>query len=197
MQVTIIRSKRKSVLIQVNFDGTVTVRAPKRVPKYEIDRILKEREEWIEKHLNKMEEKRAREEASGIEPLSFEDVKELAQKALDYIPQRVDYFAKIIGVEYTGLTIRNQKSRWGSCSSKGRLSFNCLLMLTPPEVIDYVVVHELCHLKEMNHSKAFWKEVEKTLPDYKRNRKWLRDEGDIIIRRQLQEADHQDSGKNE
>ena len=90
--------------------------------------------------------------------------------------------AKIIGVDYGRITIRNQKTRWGSCSSKGNLNFNCLLMLTPPEVIDYVVVHELCHRKEMNHSKDFWREVEKVLPNYLDQVKWLKDEGSNVIR---------------
>ena len=84
------------------------------------------------------------------------------------------------------ITIRNQKTRWGSCSSKGNLNFNCLLMLTPPEVIDYVVVHELCHRKEMNHSGAFWAEVEKVLPDYKEQVKWLKENGGQIIGRMKQ-----------
>ena len=88
-----------------------------------------------------------------------------------------------MGVTYGRITIRNQKTRWGSCSSKGNLNFNCLLMLTPPEVIDYVVVHELCHRKEMNHSKAFWDEVAHVLPDYEKARLWLKTEGDMIMRR--------------
>ena len=89
--------------------------------------------------------------------------KKLASKALDYIPGRVKYYADIIGVTYGKITIRNQKTRWGSCSSKGNLNFNCLLMLMPPEVIDYVVVHELCHRKQMNHSKAFWRKYFQTI----------------------------------
>lgn len=95
----------------------------------------------------------------------------------------MSYFAKQIGVTYGRITIRNQKTRWGSCSSKGNLNFNCLVMLTPLEVIDYVVVHELCHRKEMNHSKAFWAEVEKVLPNYKEQVKWLKENGGQIIGR--------------
>lgn len=101
--------------------------------------------------------------------------------ALVDIPQRVRMFAPIVGVEYGRITIRMQKSRWGSCSSKGNLNFNCLLMAMPEEVRDYVVVHELCHRKQMNHSDKFWAEVEKVLPDYKVSRKWLRDNGEEIM----------------
>ena len=112
-----------------------------------------------------------------------EEIRKLAGEALKYIPQRTAYYAPLVKVSYGRITIRNQKSRWGSCSSKGNLNFNCLLMLMPPEVIDYVVVHELCHRLEMNHSERFWKEVERVLPDYKLRKKWLRENGDRIMRR--------------
>ena len=113
--------------------------------------------------------------------MTLDKIKALADQALEIIPTRVEYFAKIIGVTYGNITIRNQKTRWGSCSSKGNLNFNCLLMLAPPEVLDYVVVHELCHRKQMNHSKAFWTEVEKVFPDYKKSIKWLKEEGSQIM----------------
>ena len=115
--------------------------------------------------------------------LTNAEIQELADKALDYIPKRVEYFSKLIGVNYGRITIRSQKTRWGSCSAKGNLNFNCLLMLTPPEIIDYVVVHELCHRKQMNHSSAFWAEVEKILPDYKERRLWLKKNGGALIER--------------
>ena len=90
-------------------------------------------------------------------------------------------FAPLVGVTYGRITIRSQHTLWGSCSSKGNLNFNCLLMLTPPEVLDYVVVHELCHRKEMNHSARFRAEVEHVLPDYEIQRKWLRENGTALI----------------
>ncbi len=117
--------------------------------------------------------------------LSMDEIHALAQKAMEVLPERTAYFSKKIGVSYGGITIRNQKTRWGSCSSKGNLNFNCLLMLTPPEIQDYVVVHELCHRKEMNHSDRFWKEVEKILPDYKERKAWLKEHGTEIMSRMI------------
>lgn len=181
MKVTVIRSNRKTVAIQVNSDLSVTVRAPRSVSEKDIEEILKKKEAWISKHIEKIKETKERVEAEPTEKLTREKVIALAEEALKVIPERVEYFAKVIGVTYGKITVRNQKTRWGSCSSKGNLNFNCLLMLAPPEVLDYVVIHELCHRKQMNHSKAFWLEVEKVLPDYKEARKWLKEDGSQII----------------
>lgn len=181
MKVTVIRSNRKTVAIQVNSDLSVTVRAPRSASEKDIEEILKKKEVWISKHIEKIKETKERFEAEPTEKLTREKVIALAEEALKVIPERVEYFAKVIGVTYGKITIRNQKTRWGSCSSKGNLNFNCLLMLAPLEVLDYVVVHELCHRKQMNHSKAFWLEVEKVLPDYKEARKWLKEEGSQMI----------------
>ena len=180
-KVEVVYSNRKSVAIQIKPDGTVVLRAPYGVPKRELNRILEEKRSWIEVHLQEIKEREAAQKA--LPKFSMQEIKELANKALAYIPERVKYYAPIVGVNYTRITIRNQKTRWGSCSSKGGLNFNCLLMLTPPEVIDYVVVHELCHRKEMNHSKAFWAEVEKVLPDYKSAKRWLKENGGELISR--------------
>lgn len=181
--ITVIRSNRKTVAIQVNSDLSVTVRAPRLASQKDIERILEEKESWICKHIEQIKKKKEKYEAENTEKLTHEELIALADKALDVIPGRVEYFAKLIGVTYGRITIRNQKTRWGSCSSKGNLNFNCLLMLVPSEIIDYVVVHELCHRKEMNHSKAFWTLVEKVLPDYRDAVKWLKEEGSQIIQR--------------
>ena len=134
---------------------------------------------WIETHLAKAQIRQG--EADKYHKLSDAEIRALADRALKVIPDRVAYYAPLIGVTYGRITIRNQKSKWGSCSAKGNLNFNCLLMLAPPEVIDSVVVHELCHRKEMNHTKKFYDEVLKVFPDYWSCDKWLKDNGDILM----------------
>ena len=142
--------------------------------------FLQEKSAWIERTLAKVKEaNRAGEEA----PLSLEDIRELADRALTELPSRVRYFASLMGVTYGRITIRNQTGRWGSCSSVGNLNFNCLLMLATEEVRDYVIVHELAHRKEMNHSAAFWEQVEAVLPDYREREKWLKTQGKVLLAR--------------
>ena len=171
--ITVIRTKRKTISIKVNNDLTVTVRAPIFTSDKEIGEILKSKEKWISKCIEQI--KRENDELSKIDCFTAEEISKLADKALDYIPGRVKYYADIIGVTYGKITIRNQKTRWGSCSSNGNLNFNNRLLFVPKELVDYVVVHELAHRKEMNHSNAFWNVVEKYMPDYKERRKKLRE----------------------
>ena len=177
----IIRSNRKSISIEITKDLSVLVRAPLRMSDKKIAEFVELKSDWIDKHIELVRERN--EKNADVVKFTDVEIKELAQKAKEYIPERVAYYAQIMNVSYGRITIRNQVSRWGSCSTKGNLNFNCLLMLTPPEVIDYVVVHELCHLKEMNHSKKFWAEMEKMIPNYKEQKKWLKDNGSESIGR--------------
>lgn len=183
----IIRSKRKTLSLEINKDAEVIVRAPYYAPKKDIEKFILEHQNWIQKHLLKRQQEIEHNKKNPQAFLSSEDIKRLADSAVSYIPTRVAYFAPIIGVTYGRITIRNQKTRWGSCSSKGNLNFNCLLMMAPKEVIDYVVIHELCHRKEMNHSKEFWALVEKAMPDYRVHRKWLKENGALLMNAMLHE----------
>ena len=176
----VIRSSRKTVQIQVTRDGVI-VRAPERTSDKEIERIVESHRAWIEKHTEKAAKAAAAE--ADTPPLTSEELHALANKAMLYIPMRASFWAQKMGVKYTGITIRNQKTKWGSCSAKGRLNFNCLLMLCPPEVIDAIVVHELAHLKEMNHSERFYSIVRAAYPEYDKWHGWLKEHGESVMRR--------------
>lgn len=181
--IRIIRSSRRTLSLQVKNDGQVIVRAPRHVTLQEIAAFVRKNSAWLHKHLEKVRKEKELNAASPVQPLTMDDIQKLADEALRVIPARVAHFAPLVGVTYGRITVRNQRTRWGSCSSKGNLNFNCLLMLAPPDILDYVVVHELCHRKEMNHSPKFWAEVAKVIPDYKERQKWLRTEGSNIMRR--------------
>ena len=184
IKIEIIRSSRKTLAIEIRPDMRVIVRAPHRAPNGYIEQFISDRADWIVEHLRRMEQKNKQcNDALPVKKLSYNDIKKLADKACTCIPGRVAHFAPLVGVTYGRITIRNQRTRWGSCSSRGNLNFNCLLMLAPPEVIDYVVVHELCHRKEMNHSVRFWNEVARVLPGYAEQEKWLKTHGNEIMKR--------------
>lgn len=178
--VTVERSRRRSLSIEVKEDGNVLVKAPLHLPDEKIRGFLDEKQEWI---AGAVETARRKKEAlADVQVLSGEEVRKLGEEALQFFPERCSFYARQLDVSYGRITVRNQKSRWGSCSAKGNLNFNVGLMLAPPEVRDYVVVHELCHRIEMNHSPAFWRQVERILPDYRERRKWLRYNGDAIMK---------------
>ena len=180
-KIELIRSRRKTIVIEVTRDLRVVVKAPYGVSEKEINRFIGEKADWIDKSLRKMQERQ--QEAQKGEELTEQDIRLLVTRAKRIIPPMVDRYARMMGVTYGNITIRMQKSRWGSCSGKGNLNFNCLLMRAPDEITEYVVVHELCHRKEMNHSDRFWAEVEKIIPDYKERRKWLKDHGNELMRK--------------
>ena len=182
MTYKLIRSNRKSIAIEVHPEG-VLVRAPYLASQAQIDAFVLSKASWIAKAQAKIAAVPTQKPAEDM--LTMEEIRDLANRALAYIPTRVKHYAPLIGVSYGRITIRNQRSRWGSCSTKGNLNFNCLLMLTPPEVIDSVIVHELCHRKEMNHSKAFYAEVLRVFPDYWKWDKWLKENGDKLMRRMI------------
>ena len=130
----------------------------------------------------RLEELQKRKDRDPLTPEQHAYLEKLyRRKAAEYIPQRCAYYAEILGVSYGRISIREQKTRWGSCSAKKNLNFNWKLMLAPPDVLDYVVVHELCHLVHMDHSQAFWALVGSVLPDYRVRRRWLKEHGDELM----------------
>ena len=212
----LVRSKRRTLSLIVETDGTLTVRAPLRMSEADIRRFIEEKADWI-----KRKQVKARDEApaprqfvdgetylylgkeiplrlvpDGKPALVMDRVFKLSEgarpraesifeawyktQARVVLAERVKFFARKHGFKVGKIRISSARTRWGSCSQKGTLSFTWRLVMAPPEVIDYVIVHELCHLKELNHSKAFWAQVEAILPGYKRQRTWLKNHGKFL-----------------
>jgi len=174
MQYRLIRSRRKTIAIEITPRGEILVRAPARMANRDIQRFLESRQDWIATQLARL---------PAVPPLTETQHRALIQSAKNRLPEKATFFAPLLGVTFGRVTIRSQRTRWGSCSGSGNLSFNCLLMLAPEAVQDYVVVHELCHRKQMNHSAAFWAEVEALLPDYRLSRQWLKENGASLLAR--------------
>lgn len=213
----IIRSKRKTVSIQIKDDGKLIVRAPLRLSKKNILSIVKKHQNWINtKQQEVIQRKKTLKKFSEGEEflylgkyyplkivndnenlLTFDNnfylsyyclsnAKEVfsnwyKQNAEKIIKYRTEYYADINNLKYTKIKISNAKTRWGSCSYNGNISINWRLIMAPVEVLDYVIVHELVHLKIDNHSKDFWQNVEKIYPDYKKAKKWLKDNAHLLL----------------
>lgn len=177
MEYKLIYSKRKTLAVEIKGDGSVIVRAPAGCSKNTIRSFLSEKEEWINQKSLEQKSKN-----NSCYEDSFTDVQRSGyiRQARDIFHQRADYYGGIMGVSYNRVFIREQKTRWGSCSLKQNLNFNWRLIFAPNKVLDYVVIHELAHLKEMNHSKQFYRIIEEVMPDYKVHKKWLRDNGYML-----------------
>ena len=163
-KVDIRRGRRfKRIRITVSADGRVTLSRPFYISEKRALSFLNENLDWIVQKVSEM--------VSGLDPnLSIHDpehYKEHKDKARELVEERVEYWNRFYGFKYNRIYIRNQKSRWGSCSSKGNLSFNYKMIFLKDDFQDYLVVHELCHLKHMNHSKDFWSLVSETFPDHR------------------------------
>lgn len=178
------RTRRKTYGISVAAGGKVTVKIPMRGSITHAKQMVQGKRYWILENVEKMADIPVKPMES--EKSEYEKRLEAPYRAAakNYIPQRVAYYAKLLDVTYGNITIRDQKTRWGSCSSKGNLNFNWRLMLAPPKVLDYVVIHELCHRKEMNHSPRFWAHVASIMPDYKEHRQWLKANGKTLTIKQ-------------
>lgn len=169
MEYTVVLGKRKTLSLSVQPDLTVLVKAPFGFPRLEIEHFVQSHAQWIEKAKQRQNARTALENT-----LTEKRIQELRAMAQVEIPRRVAYYAEKMGVQPTGIKITSAKTRFGSCSTKNSLCFSWRLMLYPTEAIDYVVVHELAHIKEKNHSAAFYKVVESVLPDYKVRERMLK-----------------------
>ena len=164
----LIRSKRKTLSVEVNEAGAVIVRAPLRMPLFLIEAFLSDRQEWIGKAV----EKQRRKHADAVH-VSRQEMEQLRKKAKEVLPERIAFFAGQMGLETPPFRVTSARTRYGSCSPKNRLSFSLFLMANSPEAVDYVVVHELAHVRNKNHGPAFWAEVASVLPDWRARKKTL------------------------
>ena len=229
IQVHIQRSKRKSMSMSIDIDGSVIVKAPHLFPTdNEIMKFVEDKLDWILKQRDIQQDREdmrlvrrfetdysfpylgeeclvqmrkgkknmfsyengaiiiqtpfydalidnyeAEENKSYIEKLQTELKKWYKNQASTYIAERVEYYKPIIGVTVNSVSIKSRKTQWGSCDSNGDITFSWRLVMARPDAIDYVVIHELCHRKHMDHSNAFWNEVQKYMPDFKKQKQWL------------------------
>ena len=178
---TLIRSKRKTLAIQIRPTGQVEVRAPARMPQAQIDAFVRQKTPWIQRHMERIGQA-ARDRAASV-PFTDAEIRAMARHTAEILPPRVARFSALAGVSCGRITVRSQRTRWGSCSAKENLSFNCLLAQCPDFVVDYVAAHEVCHRLEMNHSPRFWAQVERILPDWQAGRAWLKQHGQALIAR--------------
>jgi predicted metal-dependent hydrolase len=154
--------RAKRMRLAVYCDASVVVTVPRGVEMGLIEKFLQEKRGWIEDKISYFTQFKNK----PITRFSEADYKKHKDEALALACERVSYFNQIYGFSYNEINIKNQKTRWGSCSAKGNLNFNYKILFLPEAVRDYVVVHELCHLKEFNHSRKFWNLVAKTIPDF-------------------------------
>ena len=174
IRISVIRSARKSLGLEVRDANTVLARIPTRVSDRELKDFVENHRSWILEKTEVMaerEEKRKSTPAPPPELLSKTDRMKIQLK----IGKRVRHYCEAMGVTVGYVTVKNQKTRWGSCSAKGNVNFNYQLAFLPDELLDYVVIHELAHRRHMNHSRAFWAEVEKYCPDYLERREQLKE----------------------
>ena len=168
MEYELIRSNRKTVSIIIK-NCRVIVRGPYSLTKEKADKFISEKIDWIEKNIKKQKDK-----GTNYNNLSDDKIKKMKNEAKDYFKNKLTYYSKIMNLNYSRMFITSAKTRFGSCNSKGNISFSYRLMLYPEEAREYVVVHELAHLIKMDHSKEFYKIIESILPDYKRRRQLLK-----------------------
>lgn len=169
MEYTVIRSKRKTVALQINSDGELIVRAPMRFPERKIKKLIEEHRSWIDKKMNESLERRANHPS-----LTDKEIIELKKQARELLPKLTGEYAEKMGVEYGSVKITSAQKRFGSCSGKDNICYSYILMQYPIEAIEYVVVHELAHTVHHDHSRDFYNLIAEYMPDYKQREKLLK-----------------------
>ena len=184
MEYEIRRSARRSAAIEIKNDAVI-VRVPMHYSDAMAKELVKKHRGWIEKKLRQIDERKKDAALKGFsdEKLTEAEIRRLKNEARKAFPERIEKYAQLVGVTPGKISFGTAKTRWGSCSAGGNLRFNALLMLTPDPVIDSVIVHELCHIKQMNHSKRFYEEVVRVFPEYRKWNGWLKENGKYLLQR--------------
>lgn len=181
MEYEILESKRaKSLRIVVHPDGRVVVTKPTRMSVRAMETWVRQREPWVEEMRAKFKKSSENFEKKHGTPIELPKLRrgstaytEAVKNARRLARERLEYLNQVNNFTYGSISIRNQKTRWGSCSARGNLSFNYRIAHLPLELVDYLIVHELCHTKEHNHSVRFWAQVARAIPDYSKRRNEL------------------------
>ena len=170
----VIRSRRRSLALIITAEARLVVRAPLYLPAEAIDRFIRQKKGWIERQMGRL--------SARPRPLVLteEEREGWVRIAREKIVERCQYFSELTGYRLVSVKISSARKRWGSCGAKGAINFSWRLALAPPHVIDYVVVHELVHLIERNHSSHFWHRVAEIIPDHRLHRRWLRENGHLL-----------------
>jgi predicted metal-dependent hydrolase len=148
--------------LAVYLDGSVVITSPFEVEHCVIEKFIAEKKQWVQDKIQFFKSI----DRKAIRTFSHRDYLQNKNRALDLVCERVNYYNKVYGFRFNKLSIKNQKTRWGSCSSKQNLNLNYKILFLPKMHQDYIIVHEICHLREFNHSRKFWALVEKALPNY-------------------------------
>lgn len=163
-------ARARRMRLAVFCDGSVVVTAPQYFENNFVEKWIREKADWILGKIKHFEKKGFR----AIPQRSRGEYKKYKTQARKLAKERLEHYSKIYGIFFGRISIRNQKTRWGSCSKNGNLSFNYKIVKIAPHMADYIIVHELCHIQEFNHSRNFWSLVAKTIPDYKNIRRQIK-----------------------
>lgn len=163
-------ARARRVRLAIQSGGRFVVSVPSRLKESVYESFIQQKSDWILEKIALMKTKASAESV----PISGAEWRRVKVVALELVHRRLEFFNEQFGFTYHRVSIRQQKTRWGSCSREGNLNFNAKIAFLPPHLADYVIVHELCHLKEMNHSDRFWALVAQALPDHKERRREIR-----------------------
>jgi len=178
LETRVIRTRRKTMSLEISDDLKILVRAPKHINEEQVTEFIAKNELWLKKRLTKkiLEKKKLK----SFKKMLKKDLLACKSSSQEMIDKLLEPLAGEMGVRYKKFRLSNAKKRWGSCNARSSINLSWKLVFAPVNVVRYVLVHELCHIKHLNHSKAFWQEVEKHKPDYKNCQKWLRENNYLL-----------------